>query len=366
MVASGRDRRGSTRLAAMRVAACLLGWTVLLPGGVATACAQPIALAAYLAVRGPAADLVFHYGSAPSQVVELFRPAGRGPFPVAILIHGGCWQSRYGGLPQFRAIGARLAARGIAAWNVEYRRLDEPGGGYPGTYQDVGTAIDWLASRAAALRLDTRRVVAVGHSAGAQLALWAAARARLPPASVLSVAHALAIPDVVSLGGLPDLEHDAQAIRQACGVDVAALTGLPDDNRPDVFLDTSAASMLPNGTSVIAITGELDAVAPPRAGGSICRSGASRRRPGPCRGGARCRSLGRSRARLPGLADSRGHDPRSPAPAGALAPSQARAAVDLAPLFFATAPPFEAMFPYPDKLSKPLHQMEGGCRMTSV
>ncbi|ATF90140.1 alpha/beta hydrolase family protein [Burkholderia gladioli] len=263
MVASGRDRRGSTRLAAMRVAACLLGWTVLLPGRVATACAQPIALAAYLAVRGPAADLVFHYGSAPSQVVELFRPAGRGPFPVAILIHGGCWQSRYGGLPQFRAIGARLAARGIAAWNVEYRRLDEPGGGYPGTYQDVGTAIDWLASRAAALRLDTRRVVAVGHSAGAQLALWAAARARLPPASVLSVAHALAIPDVVSLGGLPDLEHDAQAIRQACGVDVAALTGLPDDNRPDVFLDTSAASMLPNGTSVIAITGELDAVAPP-------------------------------------------------------------------------------------------------------
>ncbi|WP_420956083.1 alpha/beta hydrolase [Burkholderia gladioli] len=263
MVASGRDRRGLTRLAAMRVAACLLGWTVLLPGTVATTCAQPIALAAYLAVRGPAADLVFHYGSAPSQVVELFRPAGRGPFPVAILIHGGCWQSRYGGLPQFRAIGARLAAQGIAAWNVEYRRLDEPGGGYPGTYQDVGTAIDWLASRAAALRLDTRRVVAVGHSAGAQLALWAAARARLPRASVLSVAHALAIPDVVSLGGLPDLEHDAQAIRQACGVDVAALTGLPNDNRPDVFSDTSAASMLPNDTSVIAITGELDAVAPP-------------------------------------------------------------------------------------------------------
>lgn len=144
MVASGRDRRGSTRLAAMRVAACLLGWTVLLPGTVATACAQPIALAAYLAVRGPAADLVFHYGSAPSQVVELFRPAGRGPFPVAILIHGGCWQSRYGGLPQFRAIGARLAAQGIAAWNVEYRRLDEPGAAIPARIRTWGRpSIGW-------------------------------------------------------------------------------------------------------------------------------------------------------------------------------------------------------------------------------
>ncbi|MEX3629691.1 MAG: alpha/beta hydrolase [Burkholderia sp.] len=240
-----------------------LAGVVLLLGASAGASAQPTTLSAYLAIRGPSPDAVFHYGAAPSQRVELFRPAGRGPFPIAILIHGGCWQSRYGGLPQFRAIGARLAGQGIAAWNIEYRRVDEPGGGYPGTYRDVGAAVDLLASRAAALGLDPRRVVAIGHSVGAPLARWLAARARLPRASVLFAAQAQAIPTVVSLGGLPDLEHDAAAIRDACGLDLPALTGPPSETRPDVFSDTSAASTLPNGTSVIAITGALDAVAPP-------------------------------------------------------------------------------------------------------
>ncbi|WP_414443311.1 alpha/beta hydrolase family protein [Burkholderia sp. 22PA0106] len=225
--------------------------------------AAPMSLDAYLAITAPPATTVFHYGPAPSQIVAFYRPRGAGPFPVAILVHGGCWQSRYGGLPQMGAIGALLAEHGIAAWNVEYRRVDEPGGGYPGMYQDMGAAIDLLRSRASALDLDASRVLAIGHSAGAQLALWAAARSHLPPHSSLHVPVSLPIPTVISLGGFGDLERDANAIRQACRVDVATLTGSPDDRRNDVFSDTSPAA-LPSGTArVIAIHGADDTIAPP-------------------------------------------------------------------------------------------------------
>jgi acetyl esterase/lipase len=224
--------------------------------------AAPMSLDAYLAITAPPATAVFHYGPAPSQIVAFYRPKGAGPFPVAILVHGGCWQSRYGGLPQMGAIGARLAEHGIAAWNVEYRRIDEAGGGYPGTYQDMGAAIDLLRSRASALDLDASRVLAIGHSAGAQLALWAAARSHLPSRSRLHVPVSLPIPTVISLGGLADLERDANSIRQACGVDVATLTGSPDEMRKDVFSDTSPAALLSGTERVIAINGADDTIAP--------------------------------------------------------------------------------------------------------
>ncbi|WP_041492385.1 alpha/beta hydrolase family protein [Burkholderia lata] len=237
--------------------------TALLLSAVAGARAEPVSLETYLVMHGPTPDTVVHYGPAPSQVVDFFRPPGQGPFPVAILVHGGCWQSRYGGRLQLRVLAAQLARQGIAVWNVEYRRIDEPGGGYPGTYQDIGAAVDLLDVQAASLDLDSSRVVAVGHSAGAQLAVWAASRARLPRGSALFVPRPLSIPTVVSLGGLLDLRSDANAIRESCGIDIAALTGMPSELRPDVLSDTSPASLVPNDMNVIAITGALDSVAPP-------------------------------------------------------------------------------------------------------
>lgn len=161
------------------------------------------------------------------------------------------------------AIGARLARHGIAAWNVEYRRVDEAGGGYPGMYRDMGAAIDLLRSRASSLNLDANRVLAIGHSAGAQLALWAAARSHLPLNSSLHVPVSLPIPTVISLGGFGDLERNANSIREACRIEVAALTGSPDDMRKDVFSDTSPAALLSGPARVIAINGADDMVSPP-------------------------------------------------------------------------------------------------------
>ena len=117
--------------------------------------------------------VIHRYGADPAQFGELWRP-GRAPLGTVVIIHGGFWRARYDrtlGQP----LAADLAARGYAAWNLEYRRAFA-GGGWPATFEDVAAGIDLLAT----LPVGTSRVVAVGHSAGGHLAAWAAGRAKLP------------------------------------------------------------------------------------------------------------------------------------------------------------------------------------------
>ncbi|WP_377703115.1 alpha/beta hydrolase [Pseudoduganella sp. UC29_71] len=232
--------------------------------GTSAHAAAPMTLQDYLALSGPAPDLRIAYGSAPSQFVELFKPAGPGPFPVVILIHGGCWTVHFGGIAQMHNMAGDLIRNGIAVWNVEYRRVDEEGGGYPGMYQDVATAVDRLRQEAGAHGLDLARVVAVGHSAGGHLAQWAASRHRLPQSSPAWRAAPQAIPQVISLGGLADLRNEEGLIKTSCERDMVQLAGLPSAARPDVFADTSPAELLPSGVRTVLVTGELDDVSPVR------------------------------------------------------------------------------------------------------
>lgn len=226
--------------------------------------AAPMKLADYMALSGPAPTSRVAYGSAPSQYAELFVPGGAGPFPVAVLVHGGCWTEKFGGIAQLRNMAGALAARGIAVWNVEYRRVDEPGGGYPGMYQDMHAALAALEAQAPANRLDLERVVAVGHSAGGQLVQWIAGRARIPASSPLHRTDMLPVRAVVSLGGLADLRGERELIKSSCGRDTPELAGQPSAARPDVYADTNAAELVPNGSYTILVTGELDTISPPR------------------------------------------------------------------------------------------------------
>lgn len=228
--------------------------------------AAPMTLKNYLDLQGPEPDQHIAYGTQASQYVELFKPEGEGPFPVAILIHGGCWTVEFGGIRQMHNIAGDLVKRGIAVWNVEYRRVDEAGGGYPGTYQDISAAMQLLQTSAAQYKLDTARIVAIGHSAGGQLVQWAASRRKLPPSSSLYQDKVLIIPTVISLGGLADLRREQNLIKGRCDRDIVQLTGLPSASRPDVFADTSSAEMLPGGFTTVLINGELDTVSPPRVG----------------------------------------------------------------------------------------------------
>ena len=226
--------------------------------------AAPMILADYMALSGPAPHATLRYGAAPSQYAELFVPPGKGPFPVAVLVHGGCWTKAFGGITQLRNMAGALAARGIAVWNVEYRRVDEAGGGYPGTYQDMNAALDLLARTARDYPLDLARLVAVGHSAGGQLVQWLAARPRIPASSPLFHAGFVPMRRVVSLGGLADLRRESALLKTSCGRDVAELAGTPSAARPDVFSDTNAGDLMPNGSRTILVTGELDTISPPR------------------------------------------------------------------------------------------------------
>jgi acetyl esterase/lipase len=239
--------------------------------GAAAGAAAPMSLQDYLALSGPAPSRHVAYGAAPSQFAELFQPPGDGPFPVAVIIHGGCWTKEFGGITQMRNMAGDLVRQGIAVWNIEYRRYDEEGGGYPGMYHDVATAMDRLRALAPEHTLNLSRIVLVGHSAGGHLAQWAGSRARLPRSSALYVADPLPVPTVISLGGLADLRNQAALIQSSCDRSTAQLAGVASAERPDVFADTSPAEMLPSGVRTVLIHGELDTISPLRAGHDYAR-----------------------------------------------------------------------------------------------
>jgi acetyl esterase/lipase len=230
-----------------------------------SAMAEPASVQAYMGQPQIKADARIAYGASPVQVVDLFLPKGRGPHPVVVLIHGGCYLAEYQGLPQTSGIAADLAQRGYAVWNVEYRKLGEPGAGYPGTFLDVADAVDRIRAEASRYHLDTAKVVALGHSAGGHLALWAAARHRLPRSSSLWRADPLPIRAVVSLGGIGDLKGQGDVFAGACGPEpIPTIIGKAIRENP--YADTSPAELLPLGARVVMISGAFDHVMPPFTG----------------------------------------------------------------------------------------------------
>ena len=138
------------------------------------------------------ADFRIAYGPEPLQFGDLRLPAGEGPHPVAVVVHGGYWQAIYN-LTHAGHLCVDLAAHGIATWNVEYRRIGDPDGGWPAALDDVSRALEFLSEIAPEHSLDLSRLVVMGHSAGGQLALLAARRS------------ALRLRGVVSLSGVVDL-----------------------------------------------------------------------------------------------------------------------------------------------------------------
>ena len=242
-------------------------WAMVLSMSLTTtaAFAEPASLEAYMEQARHPADEVVRYGAAPSQLAELFLPKGKGPHPVVILLHGGCFLKEYEGFAQTSALGADLARRGYAVWNVEYRKLGEAGAGYPGTFQDVATAIDLLRTEAPKRDLDLNRVIAIGHSAGGHLALWAASRNRIPSASPLHAAAPLKIGAVISLAGIGDLKGQGRAFALPCGDDT--IDRLVDKaHRSQPFADTSPAELLPSAAKVVMVHGVFDPVMPPYTG----------------------------------------------------------------------------------------------------
>jgi acetyl esterase/lipase len=204
----------------------------------------------YLFTRGRS----FRYGSDHSQVGDLHLPAGIGPYPVIVLIHGGSWHKRYG-RAVMRALAADLVMRGWAVWNIEYRRIGN-GGGWPATFADVAAAIDHLDGLHPAL--DLSRVDVLGHSAGGHLALWAAGRTGLPTGAPGAIAGRSRVPiaRAISLAGVCDL---AGAYRDWHGGAVRELMGGSPDRMPDRYEVADPLRQVPLAVPVLLVHGVVDA-----------------------------------------------------------------------------------------------------------
>jgi acetyl esterase/lipase len=188
------------------------------------------------------------YGADALQFGELRLPDGKGPFPVVVVIHGGCWTKGFATVQNTRAIASALAQRDLATWNIEYRQVGDPGGGWPGTFLDWAAATDHLRVLAKSQPLDLSRVVVIGHSAGAHAALWLAGRHRLPVDSVVRGGEPLPIHAVVAIDGPCDLIGFVGFDARVCGSPVVAgLMGGTPEEKPERYHQASPPSLLPLG-----------------------------------------------------------------------------------------------------------------------
>src|SRR5215472_4673829 len=160
-----------------------------------------------LSTSPPPAAARINYGQTPNQFGELRLPPGRKGTPLLMFIHGGYWRARYN-LTHAGHLWAALTGTGIATLNLEYRRADNAGGGWPGTFEDIAAARQYVAKNAKELAgkfgLDVSRFAIAGHSAGGALALWLAAR----DSSIQAAASLAGVNDLDRAWEL-HLSHDA-------------------------------------------------------------------------------------------------------------------------------------------------------------
>ena len=203
----------------------------------------------------PPPDHRIPYGEDPNHFGDLRLPAGDGPFPVVIAIHGGCYQAQYD-LTLLNSFCADLTAAGVATWDLEYRRVGNAGGGWPGTFEDIAQGSDYLRVVAETHPIDLTRVVAVGHSAGGHFVAWLAARSRLPKESVFYSEDPISLLGVVPLAGVMDSRADVES--GVCKeVTPKLLGGLPSEV-PDHYSQVSAIELLPLGMPIRSIIGDQD------------------------------------------------------------------------------------------------------------
>jgi acetyl esterase/lipase len=193
------------------------------------------------------------YGADRSQRAELHLPPGAGPHPLMVVIHGGSWQDRYGRIVM-RALVGDLVRRGWAAWNIEYRRIGN-GGGWPHTFADVAAAIDFIPELHAPLDLD--RVAILGHSAGGQLALWAASREHLPAGApgFIDGAPRVRLSRVISQAGVCDLTG---AYHRWRGGAVRELMGGSPEDLPDRYGAADPMRLLAPAVPTLLVHGSAD------------------------------------------------------------------------------------------------------------
>jgi len=205
-------------------------------------------------------DLRIQYGGDPSQFAELRFPSGKGPFPLLFVVHGGFWQSHYD-LSHVGHLCAAFTTRGVIACNIEYRRIGNSGGGWPGTFQDINLATrNIIQTLSPDPRFDLTRTAIIGHSAGGHLALWLVGSHRISKDSPLHSDLKQGITSAISLAGVSDLRL---AWKQKLGHGIVArLMGGTPEEHPDRYNAGSPIELLPTGTNQVLVHGTNDNIVP--------------------------------------------------------------------------------------------------------
>jgi acetyl esterase/lipase len=202
-----------------------------------------------LSLRPPPADARVAYGPDPNQFLDLRVPAvgkTKGLFPLVINIHGGYWRAKYN-LDHCGHLCAALTAKGLVTANLEYRRVGDRGGAWPGTFADIRVAYQFLKQNAHSRKIDAQRIVVMGHSAGGQLALCLAA-------------HEPSVTRTVSLAGVVDLQR-AYQLRLSDDAVVEFLRGKPDEV-PDHYAEADPIRLSITHPRQWLIHGSADDVVP--------------------------------------------------------------------------------------------------------
>ncbi|WP_328631305.1 alpha/beta hydrolase [Streptomyces sp. NBC_00356] len=202
------------------------------------------------------ADHRVRYGDDPLQFGDLRLPDRTAPggHPVVVFVHGGGWSANWN-MNYGDPLVAALTEAGVATWSLEFRRVGHEGGGWPGTFLDVGAGLDHLRALAGPHQLDLDRVVVVGHSSGGHLGLWAAGRHRIPEDSPLYTPDPLPVCGAVSLAGALDLSYRLEEPT------IRALLGADADGVEKAEARLGAASpmqMLPLGVPLKVVVGSAD------------------------------------------------------------------------------------------------------------
>lgn len=207
------------------------------------------------------ADRRIPYGEHEAQFIDLWLPRdkAKAASAVVVLIHGGCWLAQYD-ISHIRPLATALTDHGFAVWAVEYRRVGQEGGGWPGTFEDISAAVDRLRD----FRhpgMQKQKALFLGHSAGGHLALWAAGRSRLSLDSELYTENPYLPAGVVGLAAIADLQAYAQGSNSCQKVTPQFMGGSPADF-PDRYRKASPA-VLGTDVPVVMLQGAADDIVPP-------------------------------------------------------------------------------------------------------
>ncbi|MGH3716980.1 MAG: alpha/beta hydrolase family protein [Micromonosporaceae bacterium] len=181
--------------------------------------------------------LTVRYGSHSDHLADVWLPSapeGAAP-PLVVFVHGGFWRAEWDRMHS-RPLCNALAEAGYAVAAIEYRRVGQPGGGWPGSFDDMALALDTVPSLLADEGVRFGPVVLSGHSAGGHFVLWAASRHRLPESALWRRDTPAPIAGVLALAPVCDL---AAAYRDGLGGGAAGeLLG----GGPDAFPERYAAA----------------------------------------------------------------------------------------------------------------------------